>query len=68
MLSQVPISGITDALQTNRDEIEDPDEALINSLVTQGKISEPEEDTLFDRIYMFGRWCVGGLIQGACAS
>lgn len=54
--------------KTNRDEIEDPDEALVNSLVTQQKISEPEEDTLFGRIYMFGRWCVGGLIQGACAS
>ena len=54
--------------KTNRDEIKDSNEALINSLVTQGKISEPEEDTLFDRIYMFGRWCVGGLIQGACAS
>lgn len=54
--------------KTSRDEIKDSNEALINSLVTQGKISEPEEDTLFDRIYMFGRWCVGGLIQGACAS
>ena len=54
--------------KTSRDEIKDSNEALINFLVTQGKISEPEEDTLFDRIYMFGRWCVGGLIQGACAS
>ena len=54
--------------KTSRDEIKDSNEALINSLVTQGKISEPEEDTLFDRIYKSCSWCVGGLIQGACAS
>ena len=53
--------------KTNRDEIKDSNESLINFLVTQGKISEPEKDTLFDRIFKFCSWCIGDL-KGDCAS
>ena len=53
--------------KTNRAEIRDSNEFLINFLVTQGKISEPEEDTLFDRIFKFCSWCIGDL-KGDCIS